>query len=80
MNPTLEDRIRERAYFLWLESGSAGDDIYYWLIAEREVMADVATQAATVPQIEDVSEKLNAARRVNALVQIDLGADREQAA
>jgi hypothetical protein len=42
MGLSLEERIRQRAYFLSM-SGT-GDDTTFWLIAEREVMAEVATQ------------------------------------
>jgi Protein of unknown function (DUF2934) len=37
MKLTLEDRIRERAYFLALSGGGAGDATHFWLIAEQEV-------------------------------------------
>jgi hypothetical protein len=76
MNLTLEDRIRERAYFLWLDASKAGDATYFWLTAEREVLAQVAMEAAEKPNPE--SER-QSARRVNALVQLDAGANREQA-
>jgi hypothetical protein len=34
----LEDRIRERAYELWQQSGKAGgSEMDFWLQAEREV-------------------------------------------
>jgi hypothetical protein len=49
MGLTLEDRIRWRAYFLWLNDGDAGDESYYWLIAEREVLAEVAMEPAATP-------------------------------
>jgi hypothetical protein len=44
MNLSLEDRIRQRAYFLSLSG--AGDETHFWLIAEREVMAEVVTETA----------------------------------
>jgi hypothetical protein len=38
MDPELEDRIRQRAYDLWLESGQAeGSEMDFWLQAEREI-------------------------------------------
>ena len=43
MNLSLEERIRQRAYFL---SKRAGDETTFWLTAEREVMAEVATESA----------------------------------
>jgi hypothetical protein len=39
MDLNLTDRIRERAYYLWLASGgSDGDAEQHWLIAEREIL------------------------------------------
>ena len=34
MTPSLEDRIRRRAYFLSLNGGGSGDETAYWLGAE----------------------------------------------
>jgi DUF2934 family protein len=86
MKLTLEDRIRQRAYFLWLDGSGAGDATYYWLIAEREVSAEVALEAATALQLAETAAKPppesadhQLARRVNALVQLAPGANREQA-
>ncbi|MFZ1885173.1 MAG: DUF2934 domain-containing protein [Rhodoplanes sp.] len=87
MNLNLEDRIRERAYFLWLDASKAGDATYFWLIAEREVLAQVAMEAATNLQLPQAAAKRSpeigerqSPGRVNALVQLDAGANREQAA
>jgi hypothetical protein len=84
---TLEDRIRERAYFLWLDASEAGDAAYFWLTAEREVLAQVAIEAAMLPQLPQAAAKRGpetgerqAARRVNALVQLAPGMSREQTA
>jgi len=44
MNLSLEDRIRQRAYFLSMSG--AGDETTFWLIAEREVMAEVMMESA----------------------------------
>ena len=44
MNLSLEERIRQRAYFLSMSG--AGDETTFWLTAEREVMAEVATESA----------------------------------
>ena len=44
MNLSLEDRIRQRAYFLSLSG--AGDETHFWLIAEREMTAEVVTESA----------------------------------
>ena len=46
MRLTLEDRIRQRAYFLSLSSGGAGDETHFWLVAEREVLTEVAMESA----------------------------------
>ena len=35
MKLTLEDRIRQRAYFLSLSGGGAGDETHFWLVAEK---------------------------------------------
>ena len=87
MNSNLEDRIRERAYFLWLDASKAGDANYFWLTAEREVLAQVAIEAATNPQLPQTAAKRSpeigehqSARRVNALVQLAPGIDRKQTA
>ena len=67
MKLTLEDRIRQRAYFLWLDGTGAGDDIHFWLIAEREVLAGVAMEAAAAYQLAEATAKPHPAQRVNAL-------------
>ena len=36
----LEDKIRQRAYELWEQSGKTGSEIDYWLQAEREISAE----------------------------------------
>ena len=42
-DPQIEERIRRRAYDLWLtENGSHGRDQAHWAQAEREVLAEVA--------------------------------------
>ena len=46
MQLALEDRIRQRAYFLSLSGGGAGDETHFWLVAEREVLTEVATESA----------------------------------
>ena len=42
---TLRDRIRERAYHLWSNGSGHGDDNDYWLLAEREVLAEIAAES-----------------------------------
>ena len=46
MKLTLEDRIRQRAYFLSLSAAGAGDETHFWLVAEREVLAEVVMESA----------------------------------
>jgi hypothetical protein len=48
MNLSLEDRIRQRAYFLSLSG--AGDETHFWLIAEREMTAEVVTSPPASPK------------------------------
>ncbi|MFO1097057.1 MAG: DUF2934 domain-containing protein [Xanthobacteraceae bacterium] len=87
MDSTLEDLIRQRAYFLWLDDSGSTDATYFWLIAEREVMAEVAAQSATARERAEVAAPANRrsgenqeARRVNALVQLSPDAPYEQTA
>jgi hypothetical protein len=48
MEPDLSDRIRERAYEIWIESGNRdGEAEQHWLAAEREVLS--AQLSAAVP-------------------------------
>jgi hypothetical protein len=84
MKLTLVDRIRQRAYFLWVSGGGAGDETHFWLTAEREVLAEVAMDSATVFQRAEATAKPSpisaVARRVNALVQLDSCSNCEQTA
>lgn len=87
MDSTLEELIRQRAYFLWLDDSASNDATYFWLIAEREVMAEVAAQAATAREHAEAAAPANRRsgenqepRRVNALVQLATGATYEQTA
>ena len=45
MEQTLQDRIRERAHHLWSNDYGQGDDNHYWLMAEREVLAEIAAES-----------------------------------
>ena len=48
MEPDLSDRIRERAYEIWIETGyRAGEAEQHWLAAEQEVLS--AQFSAAVP-------------------------------
>ena len=51
MEQDLSDRIRARAYEIWVASGSRdGEAEQHWLAAEREVRAALGSKAAsTVP-------------------------------
>jgi hypothetical protein len=41
MNQETDDRIRQRAYELWLQSGEpAGAEMEFWLQAEREITGE----------------------------------------
>jgi hypothetical protein len=41
----LEDRIRQRAYELWEQSGKTdGSEMDYWLQAEREIAAETSPE------------------------------------
>lgn len=55
MQLTLEDRIRERAYYISQASGGAGDDRQFWLMAEREVLAEIATESAAQVEADPVA-------------------------
>jgi hypothetical protein len=43
MEQSLQDRIRERAYHIW-NSGVYGDETYFWLMAERELTAEITEE------------------------------------
>ena len=44
MEQALQDRIRERAHHLWSNDCGQGDDNHYWLMAEREILAEIAAE------------------------------------
>jgi hypothetical protein len=46
MDASLEDRIRTRAYFLSQGGGGVDHGTHFWLAAERELLAEVASSAA----------------------------------
>ena len=75
MNPTiptsgresgsLEDRIRERAYFLWLERGRPpGEDRAHWLAAEQQLLAEFASERP--PQADGPSRHFSIHKTVSA--------------
>jgi hypothetical protein len=62
MKQNLEDRIRERAYFLSLAGGGGGDGVNFWLIAEREVLAEVAIESAAASQLAEATQSAETAK------------------
>lgn len=63
-NESREDRIRARAYELWLADGGAhGNDLSYWLMAEKQFQeeqaqaAESALPAAHAPPTKDSTGK-----------------------
>jgi len=62
MELTLEHRIRERAYFLSLGGGGAGDGFHFWLIAEREVLAEVVMESAAASQLAEATHPAETAK------------------
>ena len=69
MEQALQDRIRQHAYFLWISGGGAGDETHYWLLAEREVLAEVAMKSAAAFQPAEAAAKRSprsAAHRLNS--------------
>ena len=55
MEQTLQDRIRERAYHLWNNGCGQGDD-HYWLMAEREVLAEIAAESVSASPSPDTAQ------------------------
>ena len=53
MEQSLQDRIRERAYHLWCNSAGQGDDSYFWLRAEQEVLAELASESHVLAPSQD---------------------------
>jgi hypothetical protein len=55
---TLQDRIRERAYYLSMHRPGEGDTHHFWLAAEREVLAEIAAETldASTPETAPVAE------------------------
>lgn len=45
MEQTPQDRIRERAYHLWNDGCGQGDETFFWVMAEREVSAEIAAES-----------------------------------
>ncbi|MEZ5785286.1 MAG: hypothetical protein R3D62_02090 [Xanthobacteraceae bacterium] len=68
----LEDRVRQRAYFMWLDSDRGLDSTVCWLAAEREVLAEAEREAAASSPGLAAHQM---ARRVNALLLLESGPD-----
>jgi hypothetical protein len=50
LDTTLEQRIRERAYELWITTGRHdGQADQHWLMAERELLAKLMVEATPAP-------------------------------
>ena len=62
METTLEHRIRERAYFLSQSGGGADDGTHFWLIAERDVLAEVAMESAATSQLSEAMQLAETAK------------------
>ena len=59
MQQNLSDRIRERAYEIWVASGSPeGEAEQHWLTAEKEILAILA------PAVPNASAKRRTGRLV----------------
>jgi hypothetical protein len=66
MEPTLEHRIRQRAYEIWDARGRAdGSADEHWLAAEREVLSSLCapSPAADVKSPPTPAERMRASRR-----------------
>jgi hypothetical protein len=51
MDRTMEQRIRERAYEIWLANGSKdGEADRHWLTAERELLSEMSVTVAAEQQ------------------------------
>jgi hypothetical protein len=47
---TLDDKIREQAYYHWIDNGCPhGDDLNHWLAAEQQVLATTTAEQAESP-------------------------------
>jgi hypothetical protein len=50
MSASIENKIRARAYELWVAEGCrVGEADRHWLIAERELLANAALMMPTIP-------------------------------
>ena len=56
MEQALQDRIRERAHHLWSNDCGQGDDNHYWLMAEREILAEIAAESQLASASPETAE------------------------
>ena len=56
MEQALQDRIRERAHHLWSNDCGQGDDNHYWLMAEREILAEIAAESLLASASRETAE------------------------
>lgn len=56
MEQALQDRIRERAHHLWSNDCGQGDDNHYWLMAEREILAEIAAESLLASASPETAE------------------------
>jgi hypothetical protein len=55
MERNLSDRIRERAYEIWLSGGCRdGEADQHWLAAERQLLAEASVEVAARSPAKDV--------------------------
>jgi Protein of unknown function (DUF2934) len=57
MTETVQDRIRQRAYHLWNNGSRQGDETYFWLMAEREIQAEMEAEKDTPEFLKTESAK-----------------------
>lgn len=63
----IEQAIRERAYHLWLESGSPhGDADAHWLAAQREILSASLSELGHVAPSVTKPKKVRAIRKKRA--------------
>ncbi len=61
---SLEDRIRERAYQIWIERGRPDGDAWtHWLSAKEEVLSVIAIPATAAPSAQPKQARLPTIRK-----------------
>lgn len=60
MDPKLTDRIRERAYQIWIVGGCRdGEAEQHWLAAEREILQSVKAATPAKPAVATPDRKVS---------------------